>query len=373
MPRSVTQIDDTLKDIKLKRRARHKVPTAVLDITTSADGQSLFAACMDGVYRLEPESGEHQRLTGHQSYASGVVCLPDASTLISAGFDGALLWYDLHRDRLVRRVQAHHFWSWQMAMSPDGRHIASVTGQYLAGGMKYEPASEREPSVRVYDSRTGDLSHQFSHVPPVQSVAFSPDSCYVAAANLMGEVRVWELSTGECVAQWTTDAFTSWGIIKSHCYIGGVFALQFTSDGQHLLLAGMGPMRDPMAGNGKQLWQRFAWREESLQLVDQTHDGEGGEGLMETLALHGTGSYFLMGGRLRGGKWNAALFSTRDGALLHSINSGYRMTGSAFSPNGEQLYTSGSFKQPRPKAGKTDPFGVVDVYDIQASSAEDRA
>ena len=373
MHESVMQPQDPLKNIELKRSARHKLPTGVLDIATRPGAEMIYAACMDGVYRLDPGTGEHRRLTRHRSYSSGVVCLPEAPMLITAGFDGALLWFDLQRESLVRRVQAHQFWSWQMALSPDGRHVASVTGQYLAGGIKYEPAPEREPSVRVYDAQTGDLCHGFSHVPSVQSVAFSPDSRFVAAANLMGEVRIWDLDTGERVAEWTTDAFTSWGIIKSHCYIGGVFALQFTSDGQHLLLAGMGPMRDPMAGNGKQLWQKFAWQDDPPKLVDQTHEGQGGEGLMETLSLHGTGAYFLMGGRLRGGKWNAALFSTGDGDLLHSVNSGYRMTGSAFSPASDQLFTCGSFKQPRPKGGTSDPFGVVDIYDIQASPAADKA
>ena len=37
-------------------------------------------------------------------------------------------------------MKAHDFWSWQLALSPDGSRVASVTGQYLAGGWKYEPA-----------------------------------------------------------------------------------------------------------------------------------------------------------------------------------------------------------------------------------------
>ena len=71
----------------------------------------------------------------------------------------------------------------------------------------------------------------------------------------MGEVRVYELDSKKLIAQWTTPDFTSWGIIKSHCYIGGIYDMQFSPDDDHIYVAGMGYMRDPMAGNGKQLWQ----------------------------------------------------------------------------------------------------------------------
>ena len=284
--------------VKVKKRASHRLPTGVLGIALSSGEDRIFAACLDGVYELLPSDGAHRRLFQHESYAASVACLPDETTLISAGYDGALQWFDLNDESVFRRIHAHNFWSWQMVLSPNGKYAASSTGQYLAGGEKYEPRAEQEPSVKIYDARNGDLCHQLSHTPSVQSVAFSPDNRFVAAGNLMGEVRIWDVESGERVANWTTDAFTSWGVIKSHCYIGGIFALAFSPDSQHLLLAGMGPMRDPMAGNGRQLWQRFAWQEPTPRLVDQTHEGQSGEGLMETLAVHPAGQLFLMGGRL---------------------------------------------------------------------------
>ncbi len=350
--------------LRVEKLSKHRLPTGVLGIARCAESRQVFAACMDGVYTLNLDDGTHERLLRHASYAASVASLPDGETLVSAGYDGRLQWFDLAKKSTFRHVQAHSFWSWQMVASSDGEYLASATGQYLAGGNKYEPLAEREPSVKLYDARTGDLLHALSHVPPVQSVAFSPDSQFVAAGNLMGEVRVWNVASGEQVAQWTTDAFTSWGIIKSHCYIGGIYALAFSPGGQDLILAGMGPMRDPMAGNGRQLWQRFTWREQPARLVDQTHEGESGEGLMETLAVHPSGEYFLMGGRLRGGKWNAALFAWPEGGKLASLNTGYRMTGSVFGASGGRLITCGSDGQPKPKDGKWKPFGVVEEYEL---------
>jgi hypothetical protein len=218
--------------------------------------------------------------------------------------------------------------------------------------------------VRVYDAATGKLVQSLPHVPSVQSVAFSSDSRYVAAGNLMGEVRVWDLQTGVQRAGWKTDAFTSWGIIKSHCYIGGIFALAFTPDNSALILAGMGPMTDPMAGNGKQLWQRFAWQEAPPRKVDETRGSDAGEGLMETLAVHPAGKHFVMAGRLRGGSWNTAVFGLADGALVHSFKTDTRITRALFAAEGKQLLLGGTQRQPGFKDGKIPAFGHVDVYEL---------
>ncbi|MEZ6108236.1 MAG: hypothetical protein R3B96_19560 [Pirellulaceae bacterium] len=143
--------------------------------------------------------------------------------------------------------------------------LASVTGQYLAGSYRYDPAESDEPTVRVVDAETGEVVGSYSMLPSVQAVAFSPDSRFVAAGNLMGQVRVWDIASGELKADIKSEDFTSWGIIKSHCYIGGIHALRFSPDGERVIAAGMGPMRDPMAGNGKQRWQEFAWTEPGLR------------------------------------------------------------------------------------------------------------
>lgn len=350
---------------EIKRLHRHKLPTGALGVDATADGGTLYAACMDGVYRLNGATGERERLYTHESYASGVALFEAANLLVSSGYDGVLTWYDLAGMKKIRAEKAHDFWSWQLARSADGKYVASVTGQYLCGSYKYEPAPEKEPSVRVYEVASGKLAYSFPHVPSVQSVAFSPDSKFVAAGNLMGEVRVWDLQTGKQAAQWKTDAFTSWGIIKSHCYLGGIFGMTFSPDGNALLVCGMGPMRDPMAGNGIQLWQRFAWREATPKLIDQTKASEAGEGLMETLAIHPASGQFVMSGRLRGGAWNTGLFSLADGGLQQSFKTDTRVTRALFTADGKRLILGGTQRQPNfDKDGKIPDFGHIDVYDF---------
>ncbi|TWT91516.1 WD40 repeat domain-containing protein [Stieleria varia] len=354
-----------MNKITLKESSRYKLPMGVLSATLLSDNDSLIAACMDGVYRSSLSKREQpRRLYTHDSYVSSVVALDDG-VIVSASYDGNACWFDLNAEREIRRVKLHDFWSWDMAVSPDRTKLVSVTGQYLAGGYKYEPQPESEPSIRVVDALSGEILHSLPHVPSVQSVAVSSDNQFVAAGNLMGDIRVYRLQDGELVAKWTTADFTSWGIIKSHCFLGGIFSMQFTPDGKELLLAGMGPMQDPMAGNGKQLWQKWAWQETEPKLVDQTHEGDAGEGLMETLAIHPSGDYFAMGGRLRGGEWNVALFDLATGSRQAVLKTGCRVTQAIFREDGSELILVGSQGQPEKlKDGNFPDFGRVDVFAI---------
>jgi hypothetical protein len=72
-------------------------------------------------------------------------------------------------------------------------------------------------------------------------------------------------------------SLTGWGVIKGHYYTGGVFALQFAPDDSSLYLAGMGTTRDPAAGNGKQLWEQWAWQDGTVEKLAAARDGEIGQ------------------------------------------------------------------------------------------------
>ena len=84
---------------------------------------------------------------------------------------------------------------------------------------------------------------------------------------------------------------------------------------------------------------------------------------METLAVHPETSHFLMGGRLRGGDWNAALFDHDSGSRLASLKTGYRVTEASYLAEGKHVLLAGSKSQPKKnKKGKFNDFGRVEVY-----------
>lgn len=360
-----------MSEMQLKKKHDGKLPTGLLSVALSPDESELLTGCFDGVYRVELPQDEdsertefvNEKLYSHGNYVSSVVWTRE-NVAISAGYDGVARWYDLGKKEEIRNVQLHDFWSWDMAVSPNGKHLASVTGQYLAGEYKYEPKPESEPSLKIVSVESGETIHSLPHIPSVQAVAVSPNGRYVAAGNLMGEVRVFDIEDGSMVSQFTTPDFTSWGIIKSHCYLGGIFAMQFSLTGEELLLAGMGPMRDPMAGNGKQLWQKWNWKESNK--TGETNRGDSGEGLMEALAVHPSGDYFVMGGRLRGGQWNLAMFEMESGNKIAQLKTGFRVTDAVFSSAGHQLIVTGTKSQPQEmKNGEFGSYGRLAVYEVE--------
>ena len=347
------------------------LPTGVLGLAVSADGHEAFAACADGsIYSVDPMSGEVQSFEErHQSFASGCVLLPDGRTLISSGYDGMLIWHDTETRACWRRIRAHNFWSWRSPLSPDGKQLATVTGQYLPGGWKYEPSAEVEPSVKVFDTATGELVFELRHKPPVLSCAFSPDGSHLAAGNMMGDICVWNLhadqaaSEGDvCVSRWNSPDFTSWGSTKTHHYCGGIYSVAFSPDGASLLGCGMGPMQDPMAGNGKMTWQRWNWR--TGEKLGEILEGERGAGLMEALAWHPRGDYFAMAGRQAQGNWNAAIFSAAGGNLADSFDSKNRITQTTFVSDGTLLFVGAADGQPQRNAGVLGSWGRVQVHRV---------
>lgn len=377
--------------IELNKIDRYAFSSGVLDFAVMADGLRLYAACMNGIYELQfedsaKEKAKPKRIGRQGSYVSSVALIESTQSLLTAAYDGTFQIRDLAgsmavpatvdvNDNIESKPQSaailprlseriHSFWSWDMALSPDQRLVASVSGQYLAGAEDYAPLASHEPTVKIIEAATGKLVHAFDMLPSVQCVAFDVSSRYVAAGNLMGDLAVWEVESGRQLAQWRSKAFTSWGIIKSHCYIGGVFAISFSPDSESLYAAGMGDMKDPMAGNGRQLWQRFDWRKSPVEMKQETVASQAGEGLMETLAWHPSGNHFAMAGRLRGGRWNLGIFDAATGQLIGEAKTGMRITTAKYSPDGEILYLGGMQGQPGPKENRFPDFGYLERYRV---------
>ena len=127
-----------------------------------------------------------------------------------------------------------------------------------------------------------------------------------------------------------------------------------------LYVCGMGPMRDPMAGNGVQRWQSFAWRDGNK--LDETHEGESGQGLMEALTFHPSKKFFVMAGRLFQGQWNLAFFDTATGKNFFSLDAKHRITDAVFTADGTRLLLAKAKQQEKKKDGKWPDYGLVEVY-----------
>jgi WD40 repeat protein len=221
-----------------------------------------------------------------------------------------------------------------MAVSPDGRTVATVTS--LAG------------EVRLWQLGGGEL-FAFSHGSQVYSLVFSPDGGLVAAGGLSRKVLVHEVTTGRLVADlrcdrefagvlafspggrmlvagyerpgnlmkaWSTSTWQETSTFRPMAERGEYHDILFTPDGRYLVLAGINP-NEPVGieildAGTFQLVQRFNGRE---------------SGLKPALSPDGA---------LLASTWSGAdLWGMANHNLVRSLGAANHGLGVAFSPDGK--------------------------------------
>jgi WD40 repeat protein len=164
--------------------ATFRGPSGGRCVAYSPDGQSLAVASQDGTVRLwDVQTGQERApLTGHKSYVTSVGYSADGQSLASASGDGTVRLWDAAtgRERAVLRGPATGVLS--VAYSPDGLTLAS---------------GSEDGAVRLWDTATGkERATLAGRREKVWSVAFAPDGRTLAIASF-GTVRLWEVKTGQ--------------------------------------------------------------------------------------------------------------------------------------------------------------------------------
>jgi WD40 repeat protein len=170
---------------------------AVYGLALSADGRKLASSSEDGTVRVwEAPSGRLlATLQGHTGTVWSVALSADARLLASGGFDGTVRLWDLRSassagqgvpgGRLLASLQGHVGTVWGVALSADGRLLAS-------GGM--------DGTIRVWETHFGRPSAHDArllgvlqgHTGAVWAVALSTDGRLLASGGLDRTVRLWE-------------------------------------------------------------------------------------------------------------------------------------------------------------------------------------
>lgn len=277
------------------------------------------------------EKPEWKELAGHESYISGVTLA--GSSVVSGAYDGKLIWWDRDAGSIDRVVDAHGKWIRAVSASRDGRLIASVADDMLC---------------KVWNAATGELVHALaghqlltpSHYPSMLFAAeFSPDGRYLATADKVGHVVVWDVADGKSVTTLEAPLMYTWDAKQRRHSIGGIRSLVFSPDGKLLALGGTGQINNVDHLEAACRVEIFDWQA-GKRLVEQPGDKH--KGLVERMEFSPAGDWLVAAGGANDGF--VMFVNVSDGKILHQDKAPMHIYDFEVLDSGESLIACGHGK-----------------------------
>jgi WD40 repeat protein len=204
-------------------RKTFKHPQLLAACRFSPCGGFVVAGDIEGrLLRWSLATDEGTELGRQDAWISGLAFA--GSRLVSSDLKGGLQARDAATGTPAWSRAAHPGWLKALAASPDGTRVAT-------GG--------RDGVVRVWSVSDGKLLREFSGpTDDVYSLAFHPDGRSLAAGHYAGKVVHWDLVEGRRVRE--LDA----GVLLTRnpdflCAVGGVRSLAFDARGERLACGGL--------------------------------------------------------------------------------------------------------------------------------------
>lgn len=172
--------------------------------------------------KLQPVKA-FQKLDGLSAFFEAIAFSNDGRLVVSGGRDKLARLWDVSSGAVVQTFRGHASQVTAVALSPDGKRLASGSGERYGG-----PPSPKFPidsTLRIWDVSSGKELNQLSgHSPEVSVVVFSPDGRTVVSGDTDGRCILWDVDRGEERARLSATS-------------GAISALAFSPDGRQLLCA----------------------------------------------------------------------------------------------------------------------------------------
>jgi WD40 repeat protein len=169
---------------------------------------------------------EKRRFRGHAGPPLSALFTPDGKTLISAGRDKTIRFWDVDLGKETRRLAVEPYMEYAIALSPDGRLLASTDISWAKsdGTRSFLLARER---ARLWDVATGKEVRRLvvaaaekiqgypGYLSPLTLVAFTPDGKELLTAGEDRSVRVWDVATGKELRRFGDQSSPVWALAVS--------------------------------------------------------------------------------------------------------------------------------------------------------------
>lgn len=269
------------------KELKHNSP--VISCRFDPTGKYVFFGAQDyKVWRWE-WSGDAKTEFNHNAWVNGIAFSPDGETVLTAGYDGRLIWWPATADepKPIRVVDAHDGWARAVAVSPDGQLIAT---------------SGNDLKVKVWNFADGSPVHEFvGHEAHVYNLAFHPDGKSLVSGDLKAKLIHWDLEAGKQARTFAAESLYKYDK-GFRADIGGFRGLAFNKDGSLLAGSGITNVTNAFAGVGNPAVVVLDWAKGKQKIQ---HESKGKlRGVAWGVAFHPAG--FVIG--ISGGNGGFLLF-----------------------------------------------------------------
>jgi WD40 repeat protein len=259
-------------------------------------------------------------LIGHTGRVLAVAISPDGRLLASASQESVKVWdltAGLEKGELREPLFTcpHEELVVGVTFSPDGKRLASASGK-----------TDQPGTVKIWDPASGKALFSFrgsARPDSLLHLEFSPDGRWLAAGSADNTAKIWDVTTGD-------EVYT----LPGHTDL--IINVTFTPDGRRLISASRSrevkvwdlPPGEPGGSvpGGRSLTPRWTLREFFSNSV-------------WAMALSPDGSRLAIGGPSADG--NVRIYDLTDGSLVHTLRGDPRIISLMFSHDGRRVAAAG--------------------------------